>query len=89
MPSATHPHDLLLVRGHHMLPQHLLHHMLPLGGLRHAGARPRGVRDGKTVNSSSQVSSMASSEPRTVLKMEKDLLLTSDHVLVKNMTFKI
>lgn len=39
--NATHPHDLLLVRGYHVLPQHLLHHMLPLGGLRHAGSCPR------------------------------------------------
>lgn len=41
--NATHPHDLLLVRGYHVLPQHLLHHMLPLGGLRHAGSYPRRV----------------------------------------------
>lgn len=38
---------LLLVRGHHVLSQYLLHHMLSLGGLRHAGLCPGllGCRD--------------------------------------------
>ena len=31
-----------------MLPQHLLHHMFPLGGLRHGGSCPREVRDAET-----------------------------------------
>jgi hypothetical protein len=39
-PNVTYPHNLLLVRGYHVLPQHLLHHMLPLGGLRHAECSP-------------------------------------------------
>lgn len=39
-PQPAHLYYLLLVRGHHMLPQHLSHHMLSLGGLRHAGLCP-------------------------------------------------
>lgn len=39
-PQSAHLYYLLLVRGHHMLPQHLSHHMLSLGGLRHAGLCP-------------------------------------------------
>lgn len=50
VPSTTHPHDLLLVRGHHVLPQHLLHHMLPLGGLRHVGSSSGRVREAETVS---------------------------------------
>lgn len=38
--GGTHFHYLLVVRRHHVLPQHLLHHMLPLAGLRHAGFCP-------------------------------------------------